>query len=262
MNITTTNGDFAPSAARDAGISRTVSSADGEIKQRYLKLKKASKDFQALFISYLLKTMRQTVPESELFGKGLGGEVFTEMFDTKIAEHLSGSAGMALDDILFNQLAPNALGDDWKSISDEFNLKAATNAERIKRISAEAPPFDNIVREVSRKYNISASLIHAVISAESAGNPHAVSHKGAKGLMQLTDSTCNQLGVSNPFDPEQNINGGVRYLRELLDRYEGRLELALAAYNAGPANVDKYGGIPPFRETNEYVKRILTKIGI
>ncbi len=260
MNITATNGDSIPSAGRETGKYKTVSSADGEVKQRYLKLKRASEDFQSLFLSYLLKTMRQTVPESKLFGKGFGGEVFTEMFDTKIAEHLSGSAGMTLDNILFNQLAPKALGDDWQSISEELNLGAALNSKRFNNMSMEAP-FDHIVKEVSRKYNVSASLIHAVIAAESGGNPHAVSHKGAKGLMQLTDSTCDQLKVSDPFDPEQNINGGVRYLRELLDRYDGKLELALAAYNAGPANVDKYGGIPPFKETNEYVKTILSKIG-
>ena len=117
--------------------------------------------------------------------------------------------------------------------------------------------FDDLIVEHARLNSIRASLVRAVIQVESGFNPRAVSPKGAMGLMQLMPETARTLGVANAFDPEQNVRGGVAYLRHLLDRYDGNEALALAAYNAGPTAVDRYGqSVPPYRETRNYVSRI------
>lgn len=116
--------------------------------------------------------------------------------------------------------------------------------------------YDSSINEHSRRMGVPADLVRAVIQVESAFNPSAVSTKGAMGLMQLMPATAHELGVADPFEPDQNIRGGVTYLKRLLDRYHQDVELALAAYNAGMGNVEKYGDVPPFKETRNYVKKI------
>ena len=122
--------------------------------------------------------------------------------------------------------------------------------------SRKSAPYDASINEHARRQGVAADLVRAVIQVESAFNPVAVSNKGAMGLMQLMPATARELGVSNPFDPDQNIRGGVTYLKQLLTRYDQRVELALAAYNAGIGNVEKYGAVPPFKETRNYVSKI------
>lgn len=114
-----------------------------------------------------------------------------------------------------------------------------------------------IVREIAASHGLDPNLVDLVIRMESGYNPRAVSHKGAQGVMQLMPATASLYGVSDVFDARQNIEGGVQYLRDMLLRYQSNLSLALAAYNAGPGAVDRYGGVPPFRETRNYVDSIL-----
>jgi len=116
--------------------------------------------------------------------------------------------------------------------------------------------YSQYIHKAASKYDLEPDLIRAVIKTESNGNHRAVSRKGAKGLMQLMPSTASDMNVSNPFDPEENIEGGTRYLKYLLERFKGNMTLALAAYNSGPGTVEKYGNVPPIDETQQYVKRI------
>lgn len=117
--------------------------------------------------------------------------------------------------------------------------------------------FNNIVEEKAKQHNVDPKLVKAVIKAESNWNPAAISPKGALGLMQLMPSTVNLMGVNDPFDPHENINAGIRYLKYLLERFNGNLTLALAAYNAGPGLVDRIKAIPSIPETIMYVKRVI-----
>ena len=116
--------------------------------------------------------------------------------------------------------------------------------------------YDDIIQEAATEYDMDPNLIHAVMQAESAFHPYAVSRAGAEGLMQLMPDLADEMGVNDAFDPRENIRGGTRYLKRLLDHHKGNIDLALASYNAGPGNVQRYGGIPPFRETRNYVKTI------
>jgi len=136
---------------------------------------------------------------------------------------------------------------DGSQTSVSFRAQSAT----------AAPALHQVVDSASATYHLDPDLVNSVIHAESGFNAHAVSPKGARGLMQLMPGTASQLGVNDAFDPQANVTGGSRYLRELLERYHFDLIKALAAYNAGPESVEQYQGVPPFRETRAYVARIV-----
>jgi soluble lytic murein transglycosylase len=118
--------------------------------------------------------------------------------------------------------------------------------------------YNKYIKKAAKKYQIEPELINAVIKTESNGNYRAISRKGAMGLMQLMPATANEMDVKNPFNPEENIEGGTRYLRYLLEKFNGNLTLALAAYNSGPKTVEKYRSVPPISETRDYVNKVFT----
>ena len=119
-----------------------------------------------------------------------------------------------------------------------------------------ARPYDTLIVENARRNNVRADLVRAVVQVESAFNPQARSPKGAMGLMQLMPATMKQFGVADAYDPSENLRAGTAYLRQLLDRYDGNEEMALAAYNAGPTAVDRHDGVPPYLETQRYVEKV------
>lgn len=139
--------------------------------------------------------------------------------------------------------------------------KTSTGKSNFSSFLGETKSMDDIFDKAASKYNVPVNLIKAIGKAESNFNANAVSRSGAQGVMQLMPATAKELGVTNSFDAEQNIMGGTKYIAGLLKRYDGNTKLALAAYNAGSGNVAKYGGIPPFKETQNYVVKVTNYMG-
>ncbi|MCF7809416.1 lytic transglycosylase domain-containing protein [bacterium] len=159
---------------------------------------------------------------------------------------MGGEGSMGIADALMKQFGV----DDSKQ--DVLGLNSGI------RLNPDKGELKEIIDEAAAKYGVDSSLVSAVIHCESGGNPYAVSSRGAKGLMQLLDSTGSELGVTDPFDKVQNVHAGTAYLKQLLDRFDNNVEHALAAYNAGPEAVVKYNGVPPYKETQNYVNRVLS----
>lgn len=243
----------------------TVSSVKTEEEKK--KLAQASKQFESLLTSLMLKSMSQTT--EGMFGSdGFGGDSFESIFQFEIANKMAEGRGLGIANMIYKKLTGEDLPAELsfseiriRPSSQKFSFNGQTNEfapiapsnESLNRLSR----FESIIEDASRRFGVNKNLIKSVILAESAAKEDALSSANAKGLMQIIDSTAAYLGIKNVWNPKENIFGGTKYLAELLERYNGDLKLALAGYNAGPGNVDKYNGIPPFSETRAYVNRVI-----
>lgn len=231
------------------------------------KTRQAAEQFEQIFVSMMMRAMRNTIPTDSLIPESTAQNIYTEMLDNEYSNLISKHGSLGLADMIVKQLGDSETSSSalnslrglstpaWM-LDNKFIPSSSSSATNIY-LSENVNKWKGIVDSASKAYCVDSSLVMAVIARESAGNPAAVSRVGAKGLMQLMDSTATDLGVTDSFHPQQNINGGVTYLKQMLDRFNGNEELALAAYNAGPAAVDRYKGVPPFAETRQYVSNVL-----
>ncbi len=225
-----------------------VRSLAGKPEVRDSKQWKVAKDFEAMFIQQMLQAMRKTIPDGGLTEESNGRKIFTDMLDESMSKQASEQGGLGLAEMIYKQLKP---GDRVPSKS----LDSYAQFSRPAR--ADETQVDAWVNEAAKAQNLDPALLASLVRQESAGDSLAASPKGAMGLTQLMPGTAKEMGVQNPWDGRQNVMGGARYLKQMLDRFDGREDLALAAYNAGPGAVEKNGGIPPFAETQNYVKKVL-----
>jgi soluble lytic murein transglycosylase-like protein len=220
-----------------------------------------SKGFESMFIAQMTKAMRRTIHSSAVTQPSKGREVFTEFLDAEYAKTASGRGADSIAGKLFQALRKQAQNPpQMPAVIPGANHFPVSQYQTLGHINFNPPgrkQIDKIAESAAERYGLDALLLKSVIQQESAYKPFAVSHAGAKGLMQLMDGTAKDMGVGNSFDAYDNIMGGARYLSLLLERFGQNEKLALAAYNAGPTQVEKYRAIPPFPETRKYVDSVL-----
>lgn len=173
---------------------------------------------------------------------------------------ISSRVGSILESLQSKHQTPTESSNQFSDVYNQAvnnQLQSNTSYYTPSVIDLGMTAYDNIFNEAASTYNIPVTLLKAVARAESNFNPQVISSSGAQGIMQLMPATAAALGVANPMDPQQNIMGGAKYLAQMLERFGGNVEKALAAYNAGAASVEKYDGIPPFKETQNYVQKVL-----
>jgi len=295
------------------------------LEQERVRLQRAAKEFESLFMYQMLKEMRKTVSESALskdlpMSGSLGKDTFMDLFDVQLSKEMASGGKGSISEMLYKSLVqmveaeyngadqpvkirpldrakdqpfipkshnlpleqpgirPSKLPQAPTQLRRTPNLKVAGNAPARESVSIsknaamgtetspprQSPPVDPIRRkyghlidEAAKTHQLDSALIAAVIKTESNGDPGAVSPAGAKGLMQLTDSTATEMGARRVFNARENILSGAKYLKKMIDRF-GDLKLGLAAYNAGPGAVARHQGVPPYRETTTYIDKVMT----
>lgn len=266
--------------ARDAAApSRTAGEGDAE------RLREVAGQFEALFYNQLLRAMRATIPENGFWGQGEATKIYRQMHDQALAERVARGGNLGIADMIVRQMQPAAsgepaelslrrpardgLGPDPRGVA-AYRRQArppltVAPLDRLHRLAAQVggATADTLGRwhqelgDAAAASGLDPALVLAVVVRESGGNSQAVSHRGAVGLMQLMPGTAGDLGVTDATDPRQNLHGGARYLAAMLRRYDGDLDLALAAYNAGPGTVDRLGRrVPDYPETQRYVQAV------
>ncbi len=285
--LITDAGDRAGQVRLRRSLQEVAKSSSGQDSPEQSALKESAREFEGVFLNTLLKAMRQTVPTNELFNGGGATKFYRQMHDAEIAKTLAtGHSGMGIADMIVRQLsressedspetrsgeavqgppAPKALARYRDVISlapDSIARKrlALLAAQQGSAVADTLKRFEQEIERAARESGLDPALILSVVMEESGGDPHAESEKGAMGLMQLMPDTARELGVGDRTDAAQNLDGGARYLADMMEKFEGKLDVALAAYNAGPGTVDRLGGkVPAYPETRRYVDRVLNR---